>query len=338
MSFRIPYILIACAVLAVGFAAPARAQGVDPLIEGAKLCTGHLPRYEREYGIPTHLLSAIASTESGRYHDGLKIKVPWPWTINAEGKGYFFDSKEEAIAAVRKLHAHGVQSIDVGCMQVNLYHHPEAFASLDEAFDPQANIAYAASFLRGLYNEDNSWKKAAADYHSKTPTLGNQYVGLVYDSWYQIISKLRAARLQVPESSVSAMNDLKDDSLRTELRRSATPMKVARLPEQEGRKVAAYVSPHMNSIQVARQEDRRDSARDSGLIVVRPEVKVVDDASPPPAAAQPMMAPAPAPLMQSAAMATPAATLIPVDSHPMTPAPAIQNAVQKTGPAFIFSD
>src|ERR1700712_3063188 len=103
----------------------------DALIEGAKLCTRQLPRYEREYGIPTHLLSAIASTESGRYHEGLRIRVPWPWTINAEGKGYFFDSKSQAIAAVRKLRAQGVQSIDVGCMQVNLHHHANAFASLD---------------------------------------------------------------------------------------------------------------------------------------------------------------------------------------------------------------
>src|SRR5277367_3222387 len=80
-----------------------QAAGNDPLIEGAKLCTRHLARYEREYGVPTHLLSAIASTESGRYHEGLQIKVPWPWTINAGGKGYIYDSKAEAVAAVRKL-------------------------------------------------------------------------------------------------------------------------------------------------------------------------------------------------------------------------------------------
>src|ERR1700759_3968520 len=115
-------------------AAAPKAEASDALVEGAKLCTKQLPRYEREFGIPTHLLSAIASTESGRYHEGLKIKLPWPWTINAEGKGYMFDSKEQAIAAVKKLHARGVQSIDVGCMQVNLYHHPNAFTLLEQAF------------------------------------------------------------------------------------------------------------------------------------------------------------------------------------------------------------
>jgi hypothetical protein len=33
-------------------------------------------------------------------------------------------------------------------MQINLKHHPGAFASLEEAFDPQKNIAYAAQFLK----------------------------------------------------------------------------------------------------------------------------------------------------------------------------------------------
>jgi hypothetical protein len=105
-------------------ASSAHAGSTDPLIEGAKLCTKQLPQYEKQNGIPAHLLSAIAATESGRYHQDLKIRIPWPWTINAAGRGYYFESKQEAIAAVKKLRKQGVQSIDVGCMQVNLHHHP----------------------------------------------------------------------------------------------------------------------------------------------------------------------------------------------------------------------
>ena len=125
------------AVLGVAILAPLRAHAqVDPMIEGAKMCTRHLTRYEREYGIPTHLLSAISSIESGRYHKGLQIRLPWPWAVNVEGKGYMFDSKEEAVAAVQKFRRQGAKSIDIGCMQVNLVHHANAFASLDKAFDP----------------------------------------------------------------------------------------------------------------------------------------------------------------------------------------------------------
>jgi hypothetical protein len=100
---------------------------------------------------------------------------PWPWTINAEGEGRFFASKAEALAAVRDLQAKGVKSIDVGCMQVNLMHHPQAFASLEQAFDPAANAAYAARFLNVLYGQTRDWTRATAFYHSATPELGEAY-------------------------------------------------------------------------------------------------------------------------------------------------------------------
>lgn len=316
----------------------AQAAAIDPLIEGAKLCTQHLSRYEREYGIPTHLLSAIASTESGRYHDGLKIRIPWPWTINAEGKGYYFDSKDEAIAAVRKLHAQGVQSIDVGCMQVNLHHHPQAFASLDQAFEPETNIAYAAGFLRGLYNEENSWKKAAADYHSKTPKLGNEYVGLVYDSWYNIIDKLRAARLEVPGAAVAAMNAMKNDPgviqvASAQPKPVATAMKVTRLPEQRGRKVAAYKHPHMNSISVTSVETN-DNHHDNGVIVVHPDIKVVDS--------EPEVRTVPATIVMAQAPVQPTTASVPntriISAASQQTTPATSPAPRKSGPTFIFND
>lgn len=184
--------------------APAHAVATDAMIEGAKLCTRELPYYERSFGIPAHLLSAIASTESGRYHKGLKIALPWPWTINAEGKGYYFDSKEEAIAAANRLRARGVKSMDVGCMQVNLHHHSHAFRDLEEAFEPRTNVAYAASFLRSLFNEQGDWKQAAASYHSRTPSFGSRYVSRVYDRWYYIIDRIRGARVGAEHQTAAA--------------------------------------------------------------------------------------------------------------------------------------
>lgn len=261
---------------ALFFAAPAAyAQVGDPLIEGAKLCTRHLQRYETEYGIPQHLLSAIASTESGRFHDRLKIKLPWPWTINAEGKGYFFDTKEEAIEAARKLLARGVQSMDIGCMQVNIRHHPNAFSSLSQGFEPEYNVAYAASFLRNLYQEDGSWRKAASDYHSRTPQRGTQYVGLVYNSWFQILDKLRSARLNVPSSSVNALRDMQQAKL-------DTVSKYNKVGEQ-GSNNAIYKSPSMKTIKVSSagvvSQNSGARNRENGVIVVRPEIKVVGNSA-----------------------------------------------------------
>ena len=53
--------------------------------------------------LPPRMLEAIAEVESGRPEAATGRLQPWPWTINAEGVGAFFASKEEAIAAVKAL-------------------------------------------------------------------------------------------------------------------------------------------------------------------------------------------------------------------------------------------
>lgn len=167
---------------------------VDPMVEGARQCTQYFPAEEQRNAIPSHLLAAISSTESGRWHSGLGLALPWPWTINVEGKGYYFDSKAEAIAKTTALMKAGQRSIDVGCMQVNLMHHPAAFASLEDAFDPSKNVAYAAKFLRANYNGSGDWVKATAAYHSRTAIYGRQYLGQIERSWNRIVSKVQQAR------------------------------------------------------------------------------------------------------------------------------------------------
>ncbi len=119
-------------------------------------------------------MSAIARVESGR-PDLAGVVQPWPWSINVEGADHIYDSKGEAISAVQSFQARGIRSIDVGCMQVNLMYHPDAFASLDQAFDPVANATYAASFLRRLFAQSGSWPAATAAYHSADPQLGLPY-------------------------------------------------------------------------------------------------------------------------------------------------------------------
>jgi len=121
--------------------------------------------------------------ESGRPDPRSGRLEPWPWTIDAEGAGQFFSSRAEAVAAVRALQARGVRSIDVGCLQVNLLFHPAAFASLEQAFDPYANAAYAARFLNSLYAGRHDWKPSIAAYHSSTPVLGAGYRERVLALW-----------------------------------------------------------------------------------------------------------------------------------------------------------
>jgi hypothetical protein len=159
----------------------------------AEPCRSAIAQAEREAGIPAGLLQAIGRVESGRRDPATGEVAPWPWAINAEGQGQFLPSREAALAAVRQLQAQGVRSIDVGCMQVNLRHHPRAFASLEEAFDPLANARYAARFLTELQAAGRDWMTAAAHYHSQTPHLAEAYRARVAAAW-----PLEQARLPPP--------------------------------------------------------------------------------------------------------------------------------------------
>ena len=149
----------------------------------SSLCRSAVTAAELGSHVPDAFLLAIAKVESGRPDPATGVLAAWPWTVNAEGNGSFYASKAEAVAAVQALQARGVRSIDVGCMQVNLLHHPDAFASLEQAFDPAANATYAAGFLVTLFHQTGSWPLAAAAYHSQTPTLGAPYERRVLAEW-----------------------------------------------------------------------------------------------------------------------------------------------------------
>ena len=146
-------------------------------------------KIEKKYEIPHGLLAAIAFTESGKSDQVLKKLVIWPWTVNANGKSYYLQNKAEAIRKVRELKSMGINMIDVGCMQINLVHHPKAFRSLDEAFSPEKNIEYAAIFLRSMYDRMKSWEKAASHYHSANSELNKKYYCKVINR-YQKTSKI----------------------------------------------------------------------------------------------------------------------------------------------------
>lgn len=146
------------------------------------LCRSAIASAERAFGIPDRLMQAIGVVESGRADERGGVTA-WPWTINVEGVGYVFETKQEALDAVNGHRARGARSIDVGCMQVNLMHHGDAFNSLEQAFDPVANARYAAEFLQKLLAQTGSWPRAAAGYHSMTPDIGADYGRKVLAVW-----------------------------------------------------------------------------------------------------------------------------------------------------------
>jgi hypothetical protein len=153
-------------------AAPARAEtpaAADP----AALCEAAIASGARRGGVPVEVLLAVALTETGQERDG-RLRA-WPWAINREGKGFWFKSREEALAFGRQSLAEGRPSFDVGCVQINYRWHGHAFPSLEDMFDPEWTATYAAQFLRTLYEERGSWSEAAGAYHSLTPDKATTY-------------------------------------------------------------------------------------------------------------------------------------------------------------------
>ncbi len=128
---------------------------------------------------------------------------PGRWSANVAGTDYAFATPAEASTAVALFQAHGVDSIDVGCFQVNLHYHPDAFAGTAQGFDPQANADYAGRFLRALFDRSGSWETAIGQYHSADPALGDPYRARVLRAWH---GESLAARPATADSHVILMD------------------------------------------------------------------------------------------------------------------------------------
>lgn len=177
-----PIVLITLALLVATRLSPPAAAAEGGPDWGS--CARAVAEVERSERLPKMLLHAVSLAESGRWHADSKATVAWPWTIYAEGEGKYFPTKASAIAAVRQLKARGVRNIDVGCMQVNLHYHPDAFASLDDAFDPLTNATYAARLLKSLRDSAGAWAHAVGQYHNGDwKARGQTYWRKVYTLW-----------------------------------------------------------------------------------------------------------------------------------------------------------
>lgn len=142
-------------------------------VDDSGLCDRAARLAAAELGIPQEIMLAITRTETGRSTQGRLS--PWPWTVNMEGKGVWFETRKKAQAFAEQRYDQGARSFDVGCFQVNHRWHGKNFSSIHAMFDPVENARYAAEFLSSLYAEKGSWPKAAAAYHSRTPEYADKY-------------------------------------------------------------------------------------------------------------------------------------------------------------------
>ncbi len=154
-------------------AAPLRAVAEADEAAISSICDATSAAAARAQNMPLDALYAITLSETGRSRGG-KLR-PWPWTVNMEGRGFWFDTREEAYAYVMERYNAGARSFDVGCFQINYKWHGMNFESIEAMFDPMTNATYAAQLLSGLNNEFGNWTKAAGAYHSRTETYASRY-------------------------------------------------------------------------------------------------------------------------------------------------------------------
>lgn len=151
------------------FSTPLFAAVADP----ARKCDLAAAKAAQRTGVPIDILLAITRVETGR---GGPDAAPWPWTINADGKGDWYDSEQAAVAAATAHLTDGTGTFDVGCFQLNIRWHGQGFDTLSDMFDPARNADYAAAFLLQLYQESGDWAQAVSAYHSRTPELAESYL------------------------------------------------------------------------------------------------------------------------------------------------------------------
>ena len=148
-------LIAALAVFTFSFrAAAAEATVAD------RACEQEMAAASAKYTVPLGVLYAIGLTESGR-KQSLQRNA-----MNIEGQPYFAVSLSDGLRHFDEAQASGKILIDIGCMQINHHFHGSAFSSVEQMFDPHANVDYAARFLKVLRQREGSWTMAVARYHA----------------------------------------------------------------------------------------------------------------------------------------------------------------------------
>jgi soluble lytic murein transglycosylase-like protein len=147
-----------------GFGSQAHAGGrAVGRVQPAPLPAGYV-EMARRYGVPPLILYGIALQESAMLFGARSL--PWPWTLNVQGRPERFRTYSAAVAAMRATLSSGIRNVDAGLMQVNWGFHSDRLGHPARALDPYPNIAVGAQILREQYAATGDWYRAIGRYHS----------------------------------------------------------------------------------------------------------------------------------------------------------------------------
>jgi soluble lytic murein transglycosylase-like protein len=137
----------------------------------------------REQHVPPAVLFGVALQESSMMFGerGAKRSLPWPWTLNVAGAPGRFATREQAHAALVAAIGRGIDSVDIGAMQVNWRYHRARLIGHSQALDPYWNLRVGASILRDHFRDSADWFVSAGRYHSPgNPARATQYASGVF--------------------------------------------------------------------------------------------------------------------------------------------------------------
>ena len=80
-----------------------------------QVCAEVAQQVEREQGIPSGLIQAVALAETGRWDPADHRSYAWPWTVTSKRDTYYLPDKARALAKVRELQAMGRRNIEASC-------------------------------------------------------------------------------------------------------------------------------------------------------------------------------------------------------------------------------
>jgi len=168
------------------FALVAIAVASPPVAAASSVPEGYR-RVAAAHGIPSELFYAVALAESGKRISHLRTTRPWPWTLNIQGEGLYFPSRQAAVYAAHQALAKGRRSVDIGLMQVNWGYHKTALRSVEAAIDPYQNLAVGAAILAECFRMRGDWWAAVGCYHAPSDAYrASRYRERVKRIWSRI--------------------------------------------------------------------------------------------------------------------------------------------------------
>ncbi|TWB40560.1 transglycosylase SLT domain-containing protein [Nitrospirillum pindoramense] len=132
-------------------------------------CLDHILQAEKEAGVPSGLLLAVALVESGQ---SISSEA---YAVNVKGTAHFVSTPTAAAKYLRDPKGNLRQDVTAGCMQLSLSDHKAAFHPVEKIVDPKENVQYAARMLARLRATAGSWAAAVARYNGGSGKTAHAY-------------------------------------------------------------------------------------------------------------------------------------------------------------------